>query len=190
MRKHDMYRTYRQQVEAELVWLIDLLRREGVASYLEVGSKFGGSLWRIANSLPQGSRVVSVDLPWGDKSTQPHLEECVAELRRTGYDAHLLLGDSTHPDIVAGVRELGPFDACLIDANHTLPYVRQDWQNYGSLCRIVAFHDIAWRDRPERKSTKYPIQVPQFWEEVRQDHPYQEIKVEPRDNGIGVLWRS
>jgi hypothetical protein len=45
-----------------------LLQREGVRSYLEIGSKFGGSLWRVANSLPPGSRIVSVDLPNGTKA--------------------------------------------------------------------------------------------------------------------------
>jgi hypothetical protein len=45
-----------------------LLVREGVTSYLEVGSKFGGSLWRAANALPKGSRIVSVDLPGGTKA--------------------------------------------------------------------------------------------------------------------------
>lgn len=176
----------------EIGRFIDILREEGVRSYLEIGSKFGGSLWQVARSLPIGSRVVSVDLPQGDtsfKETQPHLEECVRALRELGYDVHLILGDSTKPEIVEAVRALGPFGACFIDANHTEPFVRTDWANYGPMARLVAFHDIGWRERPE-PSKKMPIEVPKVWNEIKADHYFEEIKLCPRDNGIGVLWRS
>ncbi|MCP6769556.1 hypothetical protein NL529_32390, partial [Klebsiella pneumoniae] len=51
------------QREEEFAWFVDLLTRERIGSYLEIGSKFGASLDRIARSMPKGSRVVSVDLP-------------------------------------------------------------------------------------------------------------------------------
>jgi len=183
-----LYETNAMQVDGEIRWFIDILKRENVGSYLEIGSKYGGSLWRIANALPKGSRIVSVDMPWGNRATIPHLQACITELKRLGYDAHLLLGDSTAAEIIAQVKGLGPFDACLIDANHLLPYVTKDWQNYGPMARLVAFHDIAWQMHPGRKS-KTPIEVPQFWNSIKGGYRYQEIKLEPRDNGIGVLWR-
>ena len=176
----------------ELTTFINLLKTENVRSYLEIGSKFGGSLWQIANALPKGSRVVSVDLPHGDtsfKESQQPLEECVAKLKNKFYDAHLFLGDSTDPVIINKVISLGPFDACLIDANHTEKYVRSDWHFYGPLCRIVAFHDIAHQPRPE-PSKKMPIDVPKVWNEIKTGFRHQEIKLDKRDNGIGVLWRS
>jgi predicted O-methyltransferase YrrM len=55
------------QVEAEIDGLADILVGEGVTSYLEIGSKFGGSLLRVAERLPAGSRIVSVDMPNGTK---------------------------------------------------------------------------------------------------------------------------
>lgn len=185
---NNLYQTKALQIDAELDWLIAFFQREKVQSYLEIGSKYGGSLWRIANALPKGSRIVSVDMPWGDRATIPHLQECVAELKRLGYDTHLLLADSTAKATVELVKVLGPFDACLIDANHLLPYVTKDWQNYGSISRLVAFHDIAWKMHPGRRS-KTPIEVPQFWESIKGAYRHEEIKLEPRDNGIGVLWR-
>lgn len=183
------------QDPAEIDAFIKLMKSENVKSYLEIGSKFGGSLWRVAKSMPKGSRIVSVDLPHGDtsfKESQPHLEACVKQLKMEGYDAHLFLGDSTDPEIVAKVTELGPFDACLIDANHTEPYVRQDWANYGSLSRIVAFHDIAWVLGRHQPSKKFPIQVAKVWNEVKKDYPHREIRLchTGEDNGFGVLWRS
>ena len=178
-----------QQIEAEIAAFIGILTREGVLSYLEIGSKWGGSLWRVANALPKGSRVVSVDLPWGKRETEPHLIACYQALKEKGYDAHLFLGDSTDETMVEAVRALGPFDAVFIDANHTEPYVRQDWANYGPMGKIVAFHDINWKPR-EQPSGKLPIDVPKVWNVLKTGFRFEEIIFDARDNGIGVLWRS
>lgn len=176
----------------EIAKFIELLKEEGVKSYLEIGSKHGGSLWRVARALPVGSKIVAVDLPHGDlsfKESQPHLEACVDKLVELGYMATLFLGDSTSPRIIDLVSQFAPFDAVFIDANHTEAFVRQDWANYGPLGRIVAFHDIGWQARPQ-PSKKMPIEVPIVWNEIKQDYRYKEIRLCPRDNGIGVLWRS
>ncbi len=186
------YETFVLQNQREHAWFVDILKRENVRSYLEVGSKFGGSLWRVANALPKGSKIVSVDLPWGDKSfkeSQEPLEHCIAELRRRGYDAHVIIGDSTDPKIIERAKALSPFDACFIDANHTIAYCTKDWENYGPLARIVGFHDIGWVARPDN-SKKMPIEVPQLWAEIKKGYRTDEIRLDPRDNGIGVLWRD
>lgn len=176
----------------ELDTFLKLIKEEGVKSYLEIGSKNGGSLWRIGRSLPQGSRIVSVDLPQADKSfknTKPNLEECVKELRRLNYDAHLFLGDSTDQAIVSDVRALAPFDLCFIDANHTEPYVWHDWKTYGQMAQLVAFHDISAGPHPPG-SKKMPIEVPAVWAKLKQQFTHKEIKYEPGHNGIGILWRN
>jgi len=48
------------QNHEELAQFIALLKKENVRSYLEIGSKFGGSLWRIGCALQVKSRLVSV----------------------------------------------------------------------------------------------------------------------------------
>src|SRR5262245_7983395 len=165
------YQTAPLQNERELREFISLLQVEQVKSYLEIGGKLGGSLWKIGNSLPEGSRIVSVDLPHGKKrhiEELPHLVECVNALKKKGYDAHLIVGDSTDPSIVERIYALGPFDACFIDANHTEPFVRKDWISYGPICRIVAFHDVnhsKWLP-PER----IPIEVKKVWDELKCDY--------------------
>ncbi len=181
------------QVDAEIDGLAEILVAEGVRSYLEIGSKFGGSLKRVAERLPKGSRIVAVDLPRGTKAwpeSERSLKAVIDDLKGAGYDAHLIWGDSTAPDIIAKVRALGPFGGCFIDANHTLPFVQKDWANYGPMARIVAFHDIGWRRAPDWEGCR--IDVPEFWDRVKQDYRHQELKFCPtgKNNGIGVLWTS
>src|SRR5262245_59820978 len=88
------------QHPGEVSELIAIFAGNDVKSYLEIGSKFGGSLWTIACSLPKGSRLVSVDLPHGKTDSLAHLRVCIASLKAKGYDAHLIIGDSTAPEII------------------------------------------------------------------------------------------
>lgn len=189
------YETEALQYEDEIAEFVELVRSSNIKSYLEVGAKFGGSLWRIAQALQPGSRIVVVDLPHGTikwEKSKVSLEACLARLEQMGHETHLIWGDSTKPDVVQQVRALGPFDLALIDANHTMPYLEKDWENYGEIARLVAFHDISWHRPADWPATYSRIDVPQFWQQIRDDYPYKEIKLDPtgRDNGIGVLWRS
>jgi predicted O-methyltransferase YrrM len=181
------------QDEAEISrWAAIVAETSAPGSYLEIGSKFGGSLWRVAKAMPVGSLIVAVDLPNGTKlwkQSQASLLACIERLKKDGYNARVLWGDSTDPKIVDQVLAYAPFDAVLIDANHTLPYVEKDWVNYSPMARIVAFHDIAWRRAPDWVGTR--IDVPEFWQQVKQQYRHEEIKHCPtgKNNGIGVLWR-
>lgn len=59
-----------------------------------------------------------------------------------------IFGDSTNPLIIKRIHDMiptGTLDLLFIDADHTLPYVTQDYENYKDLVRkggIIAFHDI------------------------------------------------
>jgi predicted O-methyltransferase YrrM len=189
----ELYETKALQNEAEIAAFVEIVKRENVRSYLEIGSKFGGSLWRVGSALPSGSKVVAIDMPAGTRAwneSKVSLQACSSRLRAMGHETTLFWGDSTDSKIVAAVRELGPFDLVLIDANHTLPYVAKDWENYGQLGRIVAFHDIAWRR--SAGWTGYQIDVREFWDSIKGLYPHrEEIVLDPtgQDNGFGVLWR-
>lgn len=177
----------------EIDALAELFAKEGVKSYLEIGSKFGGSLKKIAEALPIGSRIVSVDMPKGTKAwpeSSAALTAVCKDLRAKGYDARVIWGNSQDQKIVDEVRALGPFDAIMLDADHRLPGVTSDWNNYGPMSRsIVAFHDIAWRRAAEWEGTR--IDVPQFWNDLKLKYRHQEFKFCPtgKNNGIGVLWK-
>lgn len=180
------------QNEMEITSFVDLISREGVRSYLEVGSKFGGSLRRVAEAMPKGSRIVSVDMPngtkaWGDSSVS--LAKLIRKLSDNGYDARVIWGDSQAQETIELVRELGPFDAILLDADHRLSGVTKDWENYGPMGSMIAFHDIAWRRAPEWVGVR--IDVPEFWDSIKLRHRHVEFKFCPtgKNNGIGVLWK-
>jgi predicted O-methyltransferase YrrM len=180
------------QYELELSEFIDVLAKNDVRRYLEIGAKFGGTLWRVGNVLPAGSRIVGVDLPngtsdWGVSSIS--LDACCENLREIGRDARLIFGNSADAGIVRAVSDLGPYDAILIDGDHFLAGLEEDWANYGPLGRIIAFHDIAWRNEPKERG--YRIDVPAFWQRIKGAHRHIEISLDPtgRDNGIGILWQ-
>ena len=182
------------QYPGELERLIEIFRDNEVKSYLEIGCKFGGSLWCVGRSLPAGSCIVGVDLmAWEEQAMR--LRTAASKL--TGYKVTLVKGDSTNANVVRDIARLGPFDACLIDGNHSLPYVSKDWENYGPMCRLVAFHDINYHRtveelkalKAEQNKAVFAIDVPTFWNELKASHRHEEIKLDRRDNGIGVLWR-
>jgi len=182
-----------QQHVAELAKFVDFVRNSKIESYLEIGSKFGGALWAVSNVLPKGARIVSVDLPnghWGRSDSELSLRNCIDQLKRRGFDAHLFLGDSTAQPIIEAVQKLAPFDCVFIDANHTELYVRKDFAHYGKLGKYCCFHDIAWNNPTPPK--RIPIEVPKVWKEFkelyRNEAEIQEIKCDVNHNGIGIIY--
>lgn len=184
------------QVESEILGLIGVLQQENVTRFLEVGSRFGGSLWRIAHALPEGSLIVSCDSGTGMGGKKPgatlSLKACIADLRRDGYDAHLVVGDSQLPGVIAEVQKHAVFDAAFIDADHEYRGVIRDWKNYGRMARIVAFHDIGWI-KPIGYNNSKLVEVPLLWAELKRKGYRNTEFIDRSDGGnmgIGVLWRE
>ena len=174
------------QDQREMAEFVSLLVANGVRSYLEVGAKFGGLVWRVANALPPGARIAVIDLP-GRTESKESLHECMTELSARGYDTHLHLGNSHNGAALTFARALGPFDAIMIDGDHSAMGVREDWANYGPLGRLVAFHDISWVHRPDKKTL---IEVPAVWNQIKRGRRFVEIRQHASHCGIGVLWRK
>jgi hypothetical protein len=187
------YKTRVLQSVTEHDAFLDIVKAEGVRSYLEIGSAWGGTLWRTANVLPIGSRVVSVDFN-RDPAAIESLGQCVERLRLRGYDAHLVAADSRAVSTIERVRALGPFDCVFIDGDHSLEGVTADWKAYGPMAPIVAFHDIGWNESWQSQGSRpaAPIGVPDLWAGLKASHRHVEIQLRKKQNyyGIGVLWRN
>lgn len=180
------------QSEKELASFINLLKEEGVTSYLEIGVRHGDTFFEVMKSLPAGSIGVAVDLPggkWGTPTSVSALQDAAEELRQMGYLIHVFLGDSKSESIIQGVRQYALFDACFIDGDHRYESVYSDWVHYGSMSRIVGFHDINGEGQAARGPQAWPVEVPRLWQLLRSDMRHIEFIDPDYRMGIGVLWR-
>jgi SAM-dependent methyltransferase len=181
---------YREEIER----FIALLLREGARSFLEVGCRYGDTLHAVGAALPEGARLVGVD--WGKsfvhepgrrKRREPSefkrdlLDRCVADLRKRGQDAHIIIGDSRALGARQAAMLSGPYDAVFIDAGHSAEAVEEDWRNYGEMGRIVAFHDVC---NDGRRLTG----PGSLFLELAATRRHEVISIDPRRRGIGVLW--
>lgn len=177
------------QSQYELSSFINLLNEKGVKRYLEIGARDGDTFYDVMASLPKGSYGLALDLPgglWGKSTTSENLKKAVMELRRKGYDAHYIFGDSQSKEVIEQVKEEAPFDAALIDGDHTLFGVTKDWNNYKSMASIIAFHDIVGQGQRERVTRK-EVEVPILWEKIKKDHVHFEFIEKDSKMGIGCL---
>lgn len=195
----------KQQDPAELKWFVNFVVSRGASSFLEVGSRFGQTLWAVGSALPPGSLVVSIDRPVDDTARNA-LRLCVSTLIGRGQRVHLVEGDSRDTKVVGAVRgllaasNLGRFDACFIDADHKIESVVLDWINYGQISKLVGFHDVGFVFNKERLSNIKPnkplankrIDVPDLWRVFKDRYPdaVHEFVNTPGEWGIGVLERK
>lgn len=175
----------------ELRRFIDILREAGVRRYLEVGARHGDTFHAVMRSLPKGSLGVAVDLPganWGQRGSRSALVRATASLNAAGYATTAVFGDSRSRETRAAVSVFAPFDAVLIDGDHLYDGVRADWETYGPMARLVAFHDIDGASIVNGKGLA--VEVPRLWREVRAGRRHEEIVGPERGMGIGVVWQA
>lgn len=180
------------QNEYELREFIALLNREGVTQYCEIGARHGDTFHEIAINLPEKSKVLAFDLPgglWGTTKSAKHLKLVTKDLRARGYDAAALFGDSQTDASRRLIAARGPWDCILIDGDHTLPGVTADWNNYGDMARMIAFHDIVGEGQAEKVHGN-PVEVPILWASLKQKYRHVEFIAPGSSMGIGVLWTA
>lgn len=156
------------QMEAELRGFVDLMLARGVRRYGEIGARHGDTFHYVLTAL--GASGVALDLPgglWGHSDTGKALQRAVADLRDRELDASYLWGDSRDPSMQAQFRAKGPYDAILIDGDHTLEGVTADWEAYRSFAPLIAFHDIVGEGQRERVSGRR-VEVPKLWASIKQ----------------------
>lgn len=156
--------------------MLAVFDRQKPKRVLEVGSWHGGTLWHW---LQTAKTVVSVDdgmrradqwQEWADES---------------GAKLHLLRGMSQDPAIVAEADRLGPYDWIFIDADHTYPSVRADWENYSPMLAsggVFGFHDTQHVGDPT-------YGVERLWGEITAGPDVRWMHIVMTNHcGIGLLW--
>lgn len=82
------------------------------------------------------------------------------------------------------LRRFSAIDFLFIDGDHSLTGVKQDFDMYSPLVKkggIIAFHDACYHaDGTE--------EVDIFWQEIKNQYPYVEIKASKQSTGMGVIW--
>lgn len=175
----------------ELREFVALLHAEKVARYCEIGARHGDTFHDVMMSLPARSIGVACDLPggaWGTDSSRKALERAVKDLVRRGYRASCVFGDSSTPATMRIVASRGPYDAILIDGDHRYAGVKADWEVYGGMAPLIAFHDIAGAGCADKHSG-LPVEVPKLWAEITKSGRRCVEFISPGSRmGIGVVW--
>lgn len=169
------------QNEYELKSFINYLKDNGVKRYLEIGARHGDTFHEVMLNLEKESYGLAVDLPgglWGTAKSKDALSDAVEDLNKNGYKCQFLYANSQSIETAYIVSKMEKFDAILIDGDHTLKGVTQDWVNYKDCAPIIAFHDIVGTGQYEKvKGNK--VEVPILWEELKSKYK----TIEFIDNG-------
>lgn len=171
----------------EFCEFLKFIKMQKCESYLEIGSRFGGSFYYIVKSMPtRPGPFISIDLEnkiYGKGGSKKHLDLVFKSLKRDGYsELYHINSDSRMQVTVDTVRRLGPFDLVFIDGDHRYQAVKADWENYRSLGRIVAFHDI---DHRNSKNRDPKVGCPRLWDEIKNKFLTMEL-VDPDARGYGI----
>ena len=126
----------------------------------------------------------------GKADTEKSLRLVELKLNQIGYDASRVIGPSQSDATVDLIQGRGPYDAILIDGDHTYEGVKADWLRYQGMGRIIAFHDIVGTGQRE-KPTGREVEVPILWQEIKAQGFHTVEYVGPGSKmGIGVVFQN
>lgn len=188
------------QDSAELEWFVRLTQKLNVQRYLEIGSRWGDSLYAVMmnRGLGRATRIplaMAIDIPESDEKRDSVIKTMM-EIEQTVCDTFYLPSDSNSRMALDSASVKSPFDLILIDADHTYEGVRRDWDNYHKFAPVIVFHDIAAPDTWVSDGKLNGVQ--KFWRELTCkdtpmcSHGFKKIEefITPRSNmGYGVIHR-
>ena len=176
-----------QDPEEFATFLVWLLARRELNRILEIGTYFGGTLWVLAHAAEDDAVLVSVEL--GHSAVHTVAPDVIT---RAEQQVHLLSGDSHDRATLAAVEQCldgHQVDLLLIDADHTYPGVKQDWEMYTPLVApggVVALHDAVDWGWMEGRSSE--LEVWKFWEELTEEYPdTTRLFARPGTAGLGTV---
>src|SRR5262245_20967128 len=179
-----------QQNREEFEWLLDHM--SGATSMLEIGSCLGVSLQGFATRLAPGAKIRSIDagICWDDRDGEPvrivtanNLLLTIQELDQSGFDATVIMADSTWPQVIEWARENGPYDFVYIDGGHQYETVKSDFENYAPMAtKLIGMHDIA-------NIAHATYGVVRFWNELKANGYRTQEKIESY-MGTGIVMQG
>lgn len=183
-----------QQRPAEIIALLELLKKRRPQRMLEIGTAEGGTLFLLCRVLDPNGLIVSVDLPggWFGGGYPPWRKRLYRRFASDGQQVKLIRADSHDPRTFETVKRLigdERFDFILIDGDHTYRGAKQDFEMYQRLVAddgLIAFHDIV----PEPRDRE--CQVHRLWNELKSGREFVEFVENWTQDyaGIGVLLRT
>jgi hypothetical protein len=190
------FRIGMSQIREEILGLAEFLREERVDSFLEIGTKWGGTFYVLHQISDIGGLKISLDMvggPYGGwvLNQHPYLGDVVYErnmfLRKLSNDVRILMGDShTMAMRIKLERILGKekLDLLFIDGDHTYDGVGMDYTMYKKFVKkdgLIVFHDI--NDTQHHRNIG--VQVGKFWNELKGEKI--EFNTHTHWAGLGVL---
>lgn len=172
------------QNDEELLSLIHQLESQEPEVIVEIGSKYGGTLYTLTHSLESVTHVVSLDIDFTE-SKQIFFKNFSARA-----DIRCLSGNSQTEKMRDRVLDVLPSrpDFILIDGDHRYDGVKRDWNLYRDIVAdsgLIAFHDIV--------SSGELNGVPKLWNEIQEKYETTEFIDESENTrlnkggGIGLV---
>jgi predicted O-methyltransferase YrrM len=181
------------QVKEEIKELLELVKKHGVNSMIEIGTYNGGTLFFFTHVVSNNALIISIDYPdirfgggYGNWRTKLY-----ESFRLKGQYLHLVNANSHNSRTLHKVNAIlnnSRVDFIFIDGDHSYDGVKKDFEMYSSLLAndgMIAFHDIV--EHPKETG----CEVSKFWNEVKYNTEYKSVEIihdsKQTSCGIGVL---